>query len=495
MTARRALIALVCLGVVSLGAPASASHAVSARLIHHLGALQGRYIVVLRSDARDARPTSMSLAARFGGHVRRVFGAALDGYAATMTAPQAERLSHDPRVAYVEEDTAVRVDATQSPAAWNLDRLDQQSLPLDGSYTYGSDGAGVTAYVIDTGVRASHVEFGGRASTGVDVVDGGLADDCNGHGTHVAGTIGGSTFGVAKAVDIVAVRVLDCQGTGTISDVIAGIDWISQDHQAGVPAVANMSLGGPSSRSLDAAVAGSIADGIVYAVAAGNGDGSGGPVDACTTSPGGTPAAITVSATDANDVRPSWANIGACVDLFAPGVSVMSAWSSSDGATKTISGTSMATPHVAGVAATYLSSHASAMPAEVAAAIVDGATTGVVVSAGAGSPNRMLFVGATGSSPSPPPAPSTSPSPPPPPSSSLSLSVAGRISRHGERVRLRWTGASTASVDVIRNGTIRFTTANDRASRDDLRWRDGRFRYRVCEAGAAVCSNVATVRF
>jgi subtilisin family serine protease len=220
----------------------------------------------------------------------------------------------------------------------------------------------VKAYVIDTGIRFSHTQFGGRAVTGYDAIDGGSADDCNGHGTHVAGTIGGSTYGVAKSVQLVGVRVLNCSGSGSTSGVIAGVDWVTGNHAAGQAAVANMSLGGGASSALDSAVQRSINDGVSYAVAAGNGDFLGRQQNACNYSPARVAAAMTISATDSSDRKASWANYGSCVDWFAPGVSITSAWHSSITATRTISGTSMATPHTAGVAALYLQSNPSASP-------------------------------------------------------------------------------------------------------------------------------------
>jgi len=244
----------------------------------------------------------------------------------------------------------------------------------------------VTAYIIDTGIRMSHTQFGGRASSGYDFVDNDSnANDCHGHGTHVAGTVGGSTYGVAKGVTLKAVRVLDCSGSGTNSGVIAGINWVTSNHAAGAKAVANMSLGGSVSTSLDSAVSASIADGVVYAIAAGNSNRS-----ACNSSPARVSSAITVGATTSTDARASYSNYGSCLDLFAPGSSITSSWYSSDTATNTISGTSMATPHVAGVAALYLQGH-TATPQQVRDAIVAAATSGVVSNRMPGSPNKLLY--------------------------------------------------------------------------------------------------------
>lgn len=350
-------------------------------------AIKDSYIVTLKKSAglKASSAAGKDVVEEYGGTVKKTFTKALNGYTATLSATEAKRLAADPAVASVEQNQRVRMDATQSSAPWGLDRIDQTSLPLSGTYTYpDTAGSGVTVYVIDTGVRITHQQISGRASYGYDAVDGDTtASDGNGHGTHVATTIAGTTYGVAKKANIVAVRVLDNSGSGTTAGVIAGIDWVTNNHSG--PSVANMSLGGGASTSLDTAVANSIASGVTYAVAAGNSS-----ANASSYSPARVPAAITVGATTSSDARASYSNYGSVLDIFAPGSSITAGWYTSDTATNTISGTSMATPHVAGAAAVYLAGHTSATPAAVASALTSGATTNVVTSPGSGSPNRLL---------------------------------------------------------------------------------------------------------
>jgi subtilisin family serine protease len=385
------LIAIVVVLLLAAASPALA--APQAPVAPILGAdsptaIPGRYIVVFRPGTPGEAHNAAAASARaMGAQVHYTYDAALQGFAATMPEQALNGLRHNPNVEYIEVDSTVSLDAAQTGATWGLDRIDQAALPLNGVYTYNYTGAGVKVYIIDTGIRITHNEFGGRAGYGYDAVDGSLpADDCNGHGTHVAGTVGGATYGVAKGVNLVAVRVLNCAGSGTTSGVIAGINWVTSNHQPGAPAVANMSLGGGASSSLDTAVKNSIADGVTYAIAAGNSN-----ANACNYSPARVTEAITVGATTNTDARASYSNYGSCLDIFAPGSSITSAWRTSNKATNTISGTSMATPHVAGAAALYLQAYPSASPATVASALVGGATPDKVTSPGNGSPNRLLF--------------------------------------------------------------------------------------------------------
>lgn len=373
--------------------------------------IDGQYIVVLKDDASPA--AAKKKARDRGGRIQREsFGRVLNGFTAELDGKALAAVKQDSAVDFVEQDRVIRLSATQNNATWGLDRLDQRNLPLSTTYSYGNTGAGVKAFIIDTGIRFAHTDFGGRATSGYDAIDGGSADDCNGHGTHVAGTVGGTTYGVAKQVSLVAVRVLDCGGSGSTSGVIAGVNWVTNNRGSG-PAVANMSLGGGVSSALDTAVRNSIASGVTYALAAGNEN-----TNACTSSPARTAEAITVGATTRTDARSSFSNYGTCVDIFAPGSSITSAWSTSNTATSTINGTSMASPHVAGAAAVYLQGNPSASPATVASYLIGQATTGKVTSPGTGSPNRLLYIappGGTDPNPTPTPTPSPTPSPTPTP--------------------------------------------------------------------------------
>jgi subtilisin family serine protease len=379
----RVLPLLTLVLVLAAAAPAAASQTPG-------GSSSERFIVVLEDSVPSAAAVANEHATRLGGSVSYAYEHALKGYAIRLSPRLVEVIRDDPRVASVEPDGTMTAFTTQTGATWGLDRIDQRSRPLSGTFTYTATGTGVKAYIIDTGIRFSHTQFGGRAVNGTDRIDGGTADDCNGHGTHVAGTVGGSTYGVAKGVTLVAVRVLGCNGSGSTSGVIAGVDWVTGNHAAGQPAVANMSLGGGASSALDQAVRNSIADGVSYAIAAGNGNVFGVAQNACNYSPARVGEAMTISATDSSDRKASWANYGSCVDWFAPGVSITSAWHTSTTATRTISGTSMATPHTAGVAAQYLQGSPGASPASVRTALFNLTTKGVVTSSNTTN-NHLLF--------------------------------------------------------------------------------------------------------
>lgn len=403
-TTRRRAAAVLSAATLAAGLQLGAAPATGASASKDPGALRlagagetavpDGWIVVLKHTRASAVPgVARDLLGRSGGaRLGHVYRAALHGFSATMSRARAARVATDPRVAYVRQDTRVRLDAgaldeMQPDAPWGLDRIDQRTLPLSGTYTYRTTAPDVSVYVIDTGLRTTHQEFGGRASVGVDTVgDGQNGNDCNGHGTHVGGIAAGRTYGVAKQAKVVAVRVLNCQGSATTAGVVAGVDWVTARKAR--PAVANMSLGGQASDVLDNAVRASVRSGVTYAVAAGS---AGSSTGACSTSPARLPEVITVGASDRADRRASSSNHGPCVSLFAPGVQIPSAWKDSDTATNTISGTSMATAHVAGAAALHLAFRPADTPAQVKRGLVDNATTGVLQGTPPVVPNKLLY--------------------------------------------------------------------------------------------------------
>ncbi|MEU0169346.1 S8 family peptidase [Streptomyces iakyrus] len=385
-TATAALVASLVSALPAGAAPAAAEGRIQYE--DAANAVAGSYVVTLKSE-KAASAEGRALARKYGADIERTYTKALNGYEVEASESEAKRLAADPAVASVVQNRTFSITGTQpSPPSWGLDRIDQKSLPLNSSYTYpDSAGEGVTAYVIDTGVRITHGDFGGRASYGYDAVDNdNTAQDGHGHGTHVAGTVAGSAYGVAKKAKVVGVRVLNNSGQGTTAQVVAGIDWVARN--AVKPAVANMSLGGPGDTAIDTAVRNAITSGVTFVVAAGNES-----TNASTRSPARVTEAVTVGATTSSDAKASYSNYGTVLDLFAPGSSITSAWSTSDSATNTISGTSMASPHVAGAAALHLAANPTATPAQVSAALTSAATTGVVTSPGTGSPNRLLYVG------------------------------------------------------------------------------------------------------
>ncbi len=354
-------------------------------------AIPGSYIVVLEDDASVERVTARHFIPPAA--ISATYHYALLGFTATMNAAAAARLADDPRVRLVEPNRWFAIAATQSSAPWGLDRVDERDRLLNETYGYDTTGLAVMAYVVDSGVRGTHDDLVGRVTPGFSAVDDGRPanTDCNGHGTHVAGTLAGTRYGVAKSATIVPVRVMQCDGSGTGADILEGLDWIFQTHALGQPAVVNMSLGGPGAgTAIDAAVGDGIDRGITFVVAAGN-EG----VDACGYSPANVAAALTVGATDETDARAPFSNYATCLDLFAPGVNIASAWSTSDTAVKTLNGTSMATPHVAGVVARYLESAPTATPSQVAEVITNSATPSQVTGAGSCSPTSLLYASPT----------------------------------------------------------------------------------------------------
>lgn len=367
----------------------------------------GSYIVVFKPTVVDVDQAIDDLSAAQSITASFRYRHALKGFAARMSAATVAALRNDPRIDYIEQDQVAHAVGSQTnPPSWGLDRVDQHARPLDQTYNYNQTGTGVDAYIIDTGIRFTHVDFGGRAVTGIDAITpGGTASDGNGHGTHVAGTTGGASYGIAKNVRLIAVRVLDNSGSGTYAQVIAGIDWVTGDHTT-TPAVANMSLSGSASSSLDTAVQNSIADGVTYCVAAGNNG-----TNASYYSPARVAAAITVGATDSSDRWASFSNYGSVLDILAPGVSITSAWNTSDTATNTISGTSMATPHVTGAAALYLEANPGATPAQVRDGLVAIGTSGVISGVPSGTVNLLLYTLIGSTPPDEPPAPPTLSSP------------------------------------------------------------------------------------
>jgi aqualysin 1 len=368
-------------------------------------AIPDEYIVVFEDGTTDPTGRANALVKAHGANLHHTYSNALAGFSAHMSAQAAEAMRNDPSVALVEPDQAVTMAGVQLGAPWGLDRIDQASATLDGSYNYSATGTGVNAYIIDTGIRRTHTQFGGRVVPAFSVVNDAYGPDgCQWHGTHVAGIVGASIYGVAKNVTLHSVRVTaDCTATTVVSDVIAGVDWVTNNHRS--PAVALLSLSTGLSLSLNAAVQNSINSGVTYAVAAGNNAGA----DACNYSPASTSGALTVAAITGQDAQANYTNVGACVDLYAPGTQIAAPINTDDNATGLYSGTSQSAAFVAGAAALYLEANPSASPAQVSQAILSGTTNGTVTLLTGATPSRILRVNGSGSTTT------TTPPPPPPP--------------------------------------------------------------------------------
>lgn len=400
MQIKKALLGLsllslgACGGMEEVGQEPTTEVATVEKFLRVSNPVRDQFIVALKDGVQGEAKALANTLVGGQGEVLYTYSGVFKGFAVRMPEAAARALANNPSVRYVEQDEQVSLSATQNTGTtyFNLDRADQRALPLNQAYTYVSTGTGVRAYIVDTGIRATHSDL--RNSSGVSRViagfgsisDGQGTNDCNGHGTHVAGTVGGTASGIAKNVTLVPVRVFGCTGSTTISAITAGLDWIRLNN-GGRPAVANMSLGGGANTTLDASVNALISAGVTVVVAAGNSN-----ADACNTSPARVAAAITVGSTTSTDARSSFSNFGSCLDLFAPGSSIRSAWYTGDTVFNTISGTSMAAPLVAGIAARYLQNNPTASPATVASAINSSATTGVVTSPGTGSPNRLAYM-------------------------------------------------------------------------------------------------------
>ncbi|MFC5287095.1 S8 family peptidase [Actinokineospora guangxiensis] len=430
-TSRRVVVATAVAGACALAAAVGTATAgaqeATGSILAADAPVAGSYIVVFKdaqATASAVNSRAADLTKRYGGKVKHTYSATIRGFSISVGESAAKRLAADPAVAYVQQDGIATIQETQQNPTWGLDRVDQRTLPLSRSYTYANDGSAVTAYILDTGINMRHADFEGRATSGRDFIDNDAdASDCQGHGTHVAGTVGSKTWGVAKKVKLVSVRVLNCQGSGQYSQIISGIDWVAQNARK--PAVANLSLGGGADTSVDNAIKRLVASGVTAAVAAGNDN-----RDACNTSPARVPEAITVNSTDSSDNRSSFSNYGRCTDIFAPGTSITS--TTQNGGSGSMSGTSMATPHVAGAVALYLHANPSASPSAVVNALVGNATSNAVRNPGTGSPNKLLYTGFIGGGD---PGPGPDPDPEPEPSACSEATYNGSLNRGATAVQ------------------------------------------------------------